>query len=478
MKYTAEYLRSLVDKREKLVKEARELYEKMQSAEPDSDGYSEARTSYDALRTDLDKADTDFREAQIAVQEAQELRDKEAQNLDMRNRIDNLHPENRDNPPDDTPPSNPTGSLDPAENESYRLAFYAKMRDFAERFARRNGQEVRNPTPLTEEHREVLGRIEHRLSTGVKSSVGGGNTIPETLSSSVIEFMKFYGPMVPDGGLCMDFNTPTGADYKLITVDDTANEAELLTEANRATTATSTGGSNVFKVGADPSFKQVTFSAHLYDSQIIPITVEMIMDTGLNDLETLLGELCGKRLGRKINADFTSEFVTAVKGNKVTAAAVSAFTADEIMQLPHKIDPSYRGVGQGNQTNRLSVMFNDTVWQTLRLMKVPLAGTANAGYTATPYLISNGSDLLAGEPDRLMGTYPIWLNSATDNATTGKVPIIIGDFANARMRSVLKPFVKVSEEHYWDRHMLAMVALQRCDFKVVNAATFAALVMK
>ena len=477
MKFTAQYLRELVDKRERLVKEAREQYDTLQNAEAGSDAASQAQTSYEKLREDLDAVDKDFREAQAAVAEAQELRDRESKNNEFRTGIDRLF----DNPnaPEPTDPDAPvptaTGSNDPAEDEAYRQAYWANIRDQAVRWANKNGIEVRNPTPMSAEHRAVLQRVEQRaLSTAVSSGVGGGQTIPETLSGEVIEFMKFSGPVVPGGGLCAEFSTPTGADYHLVTVDDTANDGVTQTEADRI----KTNSAKPFVVGKDPSFKRVTFQAHLYDSGILPITYEMLMDTQIADLERLLGELLGKRLGRKINADFTAELISGMT-KKVTTAAASSFTADEVMSLPHKIDPSYRGVGRGNSSgNRMSVTFNDSTWQVLRLMKVPTAGTSGSGFTATPYLISSAQDLLAGEPDRLLGTYPIWLNSAMESVATGKTPIIMGDFSSARIRSVQMPFMKVSEEFYWKEHMLAMIALQRCDFKITNAATFVELIMK
>ena len=480
MKYTAEYLKTLVDKREKLVKEARELHETLSSVEPGTDDASQAQTSYEKLREDLDKVDADFREAQVEIAKENELREMEARNRDFRQGIDRLlgqNPEEGEEVDPDAPVGTRTGSLDPAEDQAFREAYWASIRDRAVRMARSNGvTDIRNPAPMTAEHRSVLERVEKRaLSSAVASGVGGGNTIPETFSNELIEFMKFYGAMVPGGGLCAEFSTPTGQDYHLMTVDDTANDGNLITEAKRVKGAANT---DKYQAGNDPSFKRVTFQAHLYDSKIVPVSFEMLMDTQLSDLESILAELLGKRLGRKINADFTAELITAVKGNKVTTAAAASFTSDELMSLPHKIDPSYRGVGNGGGNNRLSVTFTDATWQILRLMKVPTEGTSGSGFTATPYLISSSQDLLSGEPDRLLGTYPIWLNQSMEAVATGKTPIVMGDFSEARIRTVQAPFMKVSEEFYWDQHMLAMIGLQRCDFKVTNASTFAALVQK
>ena len=483
MKFTGEYLRELAEKRDRLVNEARGFYETMNESEAGSDAASQAQESYKKLRADLDQADAEFREATAWVAEQQELRDLESRNREFQAAIDkglSWTKENRATPEVDpaAPIPTATGSADPAEDKAYRDAYFAKLRDYVQRCAKENGMDIRNPSPLTAEHRAVLDNYEKRiLAPETTGKNKGANMVPETFSSEVIEFMKFYGPVVPGGGLCREFATTDGAPYHLTTVDDTGNEGELLAVAKRINTGSSTGGTDVFG-SADPNFNRVTFNSHLYDSKIIPLTYEMLMDTVVDDLETLLGELAGKRLGRKINGDFTTELTTAVTA-KVTTAAKTGFTPDELMQIPHKIDPSYRGVGRGGSNmNRLQIMFNDTIYQTVRLMKTPTTGTVGSGLAATPYLTENGRDIMDGDADKLLGRYPMWLNQSMSVVADGKDIMVMGDFANARIRTVQMPFIKFSEEYYWDRHILAMVALQRCDFKVVNANTFAKLTIK
>ena len=489
MKFTGEYLRELADKREKLVNEARGFYEKMTESEKGSDAASQARESYDKLRVDLDKMDSEFREAQAWVAEQNEQRELEARNRDFQAAIDrglsvtgNRDPEPRsvDNTPDpDAPIPTATGSADPAEDEAYRQAYFMKLRDFACRHAAKQGLDIPNPTPMTTEHRNVLERYEKRaLATLDAAKDKGSNTVPQTFTSELIEFMKFAGPLVPDGGLCAQFETETGADYHMMTVDDTGTDGETMLEKNRAIVGTDTGGTHAFKVLDDAKFNRVTFQSHVYDSGIIPLTYEMLIDTQVADLEGLLGELGGKRVGRKINTDFTGELTTAVT-KKVTTAIKTAWTSDEIMQLPHKIDPSYRGVGRsGSNQNRLQIMFNDTIYQTVRLMKTPTTGTIAQGLAATPYLTENGRDIMDGDADRLLGRYPIWLNQNMKSIGDGNDVMVMGDFNNARIRKVAGPFTRFSEEYYWAKYLLAMVVLQRCDFKVVNANTFVKLSIK
>ena len=484
MKFTGEYLRELADKRDKLVNEARGFYETMNESEAGSDAASQAKESYKKLRVDLDQADSEFREATAWVAEQQELRDLEARNREFQSAIDKgislAMGENRGAPEIDpaAPIPTATGSADPAEDVSFRDAYFRKLRDFAQRCAAENGIEISNPTPYTNEHRNIVQSYERRsLSRAdAKGTADKGiNTIPETFSGELIEFMKFSGPMVPGGMLCREFNTDTGADYHLTTVNDTGNDAAApVTEAKRADVSKTA----TFAVGKDPLFNRITFGAHLYDSKIIPITYEMLMDTQIDGLEMLLGELGGKRLGRKINTDFTGELMTAVK-QKVTTAANTGYVPDDIIKLPHKIDPSYRGVGRSGSTqNRLQIMFNDDTYQSVRLLKQPYVGDTTKAPVETPYLTENGRDIMDGDADKLLGRYPIWLNQNMDDVAAGKDVMVLGDFAHARIRSVAMPFVKWSEEYYWDRQMLAMIALQRCDFKVTLADCFAKLTIK
>ena len=484
MKFTGEYLRELAEKRDKLVNEARGFYETMSESEAGSDAASQAKESYKKLRVDLDQADAEFREATAWVAEQQELRDLESRNREFQSAIDKgislAMGENRATPEIDpaAPIPTVTGSADPAEDEAVRNAYFSKLRDFVQRCAAENGLEIRNRTPFTNEQRQILKNYEQRVlvTDGTKGTADVGvNTIPETFSGELIEFMKFSGPVVPGGGLCREFSTEDGAPYHLTTVDDTANDGVVSqTEAKRAVLTKQ----DHFAPGKDPKFNRITFGAHVYDSSIIPVTYEMIMDTQLDDLEGLLGELGGKRLGRKINTDFTSELLTAVT-QKITTAANTGYVSDDIIKLPHKIDPSYRGVGRGGSgANRMQIMFNDDTYQSVRLLKQPYVGDTTKAPVSTPYMTENGRDIMDGDADKLLGRYPIWLNQNMDNVAAGKDVMLMGDFAHARIRTVAMPFVKWSEEYYWERHMMAMIALQRCDFKVTNKAVFAKLTIK
>ena len=205
------------------------------------------------------------------------------------------------------------------------------------------------------------------------------------------------------------------------------------------------------------------------------------MDTQVADMERIIGMLLGKRLGRTINKAFTATVVSGLlAANTITSAAATEISADELVALPHEIDPAYRGHSSsgGSISSNITTMMNDATYKYLRTKKVPLVGTDTAGYTQSPFLITQATDLLSGSPDRLLNMYGIRLNSHMDGVVTKKVSLIMGDFSDFWIRKIGDIRIITSSELYIQSLMLAILAIQRCDAKMVNANSFAAIKQK
>ena len=484
MKYSHQDVRRVEEARIKLrdqAAEQREIYDKHD--DPASDDAQEALRKMRAIEVDLDKAEVEAAEVRAQVAEKDEILLKQARamqyELDRRaGKLPRGMPgQNLDDFDPNAPIPNMTGSIDPAEDQAYREAFWNALKEEIP------VQSRRGRSFLTAENREIIAKVEQRtMATTDTGANGGGNTVPKVFQNHLEEFLKFSGPCVPGGGLCYEFSTPGGEDHSVMTVDDTGQDGGVVAEDKRAVaTKTTTANTDYIGDGTDPNWNRVTFKSKLYDSRFQPITYEMLMDTQLTDLERIVGGLLGKRLGRAINTAFTKTLVSGLlSANKITTATATEITPDELVELPHEIDPAYRGHNSsgGSISSNITTMMNDATYKYMRLMKVPLAGTKAEGYTFTPYMITQATDLLSGSPDRLLNMYGIRLNSAMDGVTTGKVSVIMGDFSNFWIRTIGDIRIITSSELYIRKLLLAMLAIQRCDAQMVNANSFAHILQK
>ena len=462
-------IREVEQRRVKLRNQAAEKYDEYNACEDKSSDVAQtAFQEYRKISDDLDKVQGEAMELLAQVQESSEMAQKEARHREFE--IDNargLNPEESDDP--DAPNPSLSGSVDPYEDEAYRQAFWAMRRNEIP------GEHRSHRNFVTAEHRDILAQVEQRgLQAGVAAK--GKNAVPTTMASTLVEFLKFGGPVVPGGGLCYEFSTESGAPYEVPTIDDTAqsgnstaSETNRLAKGPDAGLSGSVGAIKTDYVGPgnDPTFGKVTFGATMYDSSFIPVTYEMLMDTAVADLERQLGMLLGKRLGRTINAAFTGVIESGVpSGNLLRAASKTAITPDELVEMPHEIDPAYRGVNSfaGAAAGNHAVMINDSTYKEIRLMKVPHETSGS-----TPYLFTPTSNILAGNADTLLGVYPVYLNSAMSGTATGKKSVLMGDFSNVWIRNVRGVQMVTSSELFIQNLLMAYMAWQRCDCKVVVA---------
>lgn len=280
---------------------------------------------------------------------------------------------------------------------------------------------------LSPEERAVLnqGRAEFRAQTA-GTTTAGGFTVPTELADQIVKSMKAWGPMY-DPGVATEMVTSGGNPIKVPTVDDTAVTAEAHTEA---AALTDDGGKDVV-------FGQKSLDAYAFDTEFIRWSWELDQDSIFN-MESLLGELLGERLGRIANTQLTvgtgssapHGVVTASTLGK-TAAAAAAVTGDELIDLIHSVDPAYR------TSPKVAFMFNDTTLSAIRKLK---DGNGN-------YLWQMGN-VQQGAPGTLLG-YRYHINQAVANVATGQKSVLFGDFGKYFVRKVGAPVIGVLRERFW-----------------------------
>ena len=277
---------------------------------------------------------------------------------------------------------------------------------------------------LDSEVRNVLRGAEVRAQTA-GTMTAGGYTVPTELASFIEKAMIATGPMY-DSSLFTVINTTGGNTFNIPTVDDTSVSAVAHTE----------GGTVTDDGGADVTFGQKTLGAYAFNTEWVRWSTELANDSILN-VESLLGELLGERLGRIANSKLTtgsgSSDVEGIVTNSAagkTAAAVAAVTADEIIDLLHSVDPAYRS------SPSTAIMMNDSTLAAVRKLK---DGQGN-------YLWAMGN-FQAGVPQNILG-YNVVVNQAMDSLAAAKKVMLFGDMSKFYVRKVGGPSLFVARERF------------------------------
>jgi len=293
--------------------------------------------------------------------------------------------------------------------------------------------------PIAKDYRKI--KAEWRAMSLTAAS--GGYTVPQGFVNALEVALLAHGGVRKVASV---MRTATGNDLPWPTMNDTSNKGEIINEAT------------TFGASVDPTFANVVFKAFKYSSKPILASTEILTDSAF-DLAAEIGEALGTRIARIQNDHFTTGAGTTLpKGLTIAgvvgkaAASMTAFTADEVIDLEHSVDPAYR--------ENASFMFHDTVLAFIRKLK---EATTNA------YIWQPG--LQNGVPDRLLG-YPYTINQSMSAAfTTGQKLILFGDMSKYKIRDVAEVRLVRLDELYAQTDQVGFVAFMRTDGNLLDAGT-------
>ena len=400
-------LTQLQEKRGELVTQARAALEEIKG-NTDEARATELETRHDTIMGELDALDKNIeREQRVADAEKREEEARGKQRPDMG-------------------AGTAKGQVEP-EAASYRDAFIALARAGFD------------PQEISVEHRAALKAgitdLKEMRAQTAGTTTAGGYTVPTDLAREIDVTLKMWGPMY-DEAITTVLNTAGGNPIDFPTVDDTAVAVAQHTEAAAMTD----------DGGVDATFGKMTLNAYAYDTEWVQISMELLQDSAVA-IEPFIGGLLGERLARRVNVELTTGdgtgdpngIVTASTAGK-TAALTTAFTADEVIDLFHSVDPAYR------MSPKARFMFNDLVLAAIRKLK---DGDGS-------YIWSMG-DIRTGSPGSLLGQ-PYSVNQAMSSTfTTAQKLILFGDFSKYYVRKVGSPVIGVRREYYWPNIGLAGV---------------------
>ncbi len=293
---------------------------------------------------------------------------------------------------------------------------------------------------LNAEERSLLAQNRGTDPQTTTPDTAGGYLVPEGFSGELFKEMVAFGGML---GAARTLNTTSGNPIPWPTLNDTAVVGSILAETAQAVVSDMTLG-----------VKQL--DAYTYTSHIVKLSVELIQDDAIN-LQGLLRELFAERLGRGMNAHFTTgtgssqpNGVAPASGLGKTAASATAITRGELIDLIHSIDPSYR--------NGARFMFNDS---TLAAIKKLSIGTSDDRPLWVP-------SMREGAPDTIEG-YAYSINQDMASIATGNKSVLFGDFSKYIIRLAGNTTMLTLRERYADYLHVGFIAYQRADGELLSA---------
>ena len=295
---------------------------------------------------------------------------------------------------------------------------------------------------LNAEERALMGEMRGTSTQVVGTDSLGGFLVPQDFSDELDIATLFTGEVER---VSKKLNTAGGALLDYPTVNDTATDANLISEAAAVTVQ-------------DMTFANKQLSAYNYASQV-RVSMQLLQDNAF-DLNSFLAESMGERIARASNAALStgtgsSQPQGIVTGSALgnTAAGATAITESDLLDLIYSIDPSYRNKAS------FGLMMHDNVASAIRALGF---GSANDFPIYVP-------SMEAGQPDRILGV-PVYINNDMQSSiATGTKTVIAADFSKYVVRNAGGvQFVRLNER-YMDELEIGFVAYARKDGAVLDS---------
>lgn len=257
---------------------------------------------------------------------------------------------------------------------------------------------------------EELASIRNAMSTTTGSE--GGFTVPTEVARTVIDALKAYGGM---RRVAQIVPSSSGNAWSYPGSDGTAEEGEIVGENAAATTG-------------EITFTTVPLVVYKYSSKKIALPWELVQDSGIDIVQFVIDRLA-TRIGRITNKHFTIGTGTSQPHGVVTRSGVgkvgstgqtTTVTYDDLVDLQHAVDASYRALGA-------VFMMNDLTVRSIRKIK----DTSNRPIFVPGYDVNS-----VNAPDTLLGA-PIIVNNDVPVMAANAKSILYGSFQSYIIRDVM-----------------------------------------
>jgi HK97 family phage major capsid protein len=270
------------------------------------------------------------------------------------------------------------------------------------------------------------------------TTTGGGYLIPQGFQAELDKRLLAFGGMFEFSRI---LRTDSGNPLPWPTTDDTSNEGELL-------------AINTAAAEQDVTFGTEQLDAFMFSSKIIRVPFQLLQDSAFN-LDVEFPVMLAERLARSVNRYATvgtgssqPQGVVGAASAGVTLASSTDVTFDELIDMEHSLDPSYR---QGARW-----MMHDTTLKVLRKKK-----DNNLNYIWSP-------GTRDGIPPQIWN-YPYTINQHMPILGSGNKPLLFGLGQKFIIRQVRDTTIMRLTERYAEYLQVGFLGFARFDSELIDA---------
>lgn len=283
--------------------------------------------------------------------------------------------------------------------------------------------------------------IQNTMSTTTPAE--GGYTVPREFGDRLLEELKLVGGA---RNAAQVITTDSGAPIDWPTVDETSQVGELI-------------GENASVADQDVAFGTRSLATYKFSSKGVAVPFELLQDTKI-DLEGYIFRALAERIGRVTNTYYTTGTGTgqpegvvtnATSGKVGTTGQTLSVIYDDLVDLIHSVDPSYRVLPS------CGFMFNDSTLKVLRKLKD----------TQGRPLWQGG--LTEKQPDSIL-SYPYTINQNMANMAANAKSILFGDFNKFIIRDVTDVMLfRFTDSAYSRKGQVGFLAMMRSGSACIHA---------
>lgn len=284
--------------------------------------------------------------------------------------------------------------------------------------------------------------LEERAEVNM-TKTDNGAVIPNSISNRILEKVKEKAPIY---AMATKFNT--GGDLTFPVYDeDSQRVSAAYAEEFRA--LTSTAG----------RFRTITMKGYL-SGVLSKVSISLV-----NNIQFDLVSFVVDKVAESMADFLRGELIRGTEGkmsgllsttNLVSAAAQTAVTADEIIDLEFMLPESLKG---------------GAVWL---MNRNTLKAIQKLKDTTGRYLMTEDLTVPSGYVLRGKGVY---IDEKMPDMAAGEIPILFGDLSGLYVKMTETPSVQVLREKYADEHAIGVIAWMEADSKIVEPQKIAGLKM-
>ncbi|MEO6147029.1 MAG: phage major capsid protein [Sulfuriferula sp.] len=282
------------------------------------------------------------------------------------------------------------------------------------------------------------------LTSGVSNT--GGYTVPQDFLDQLEVALKTFGGMMDAAQV---IRTDSGAKLPIPSFNYTAVSATIVGEGVA-------GG-----LDSSTPFGVVNLNAFTYRTPILPVSYEFLQDSAFG--ESFIVQALSDSLGRALNTHGTNGTGTgqprgimldAVAGKVGIVGQTLSVISDDLFDLEHSVDPSYRKSGS-------KFMMSDSSFKVVRKLK----DTAGR-----PIFLPGYDGLGMSGPDTLLG-YQVVINQDMPAMAANAKSIAFGRMDKYKLRIVKDITILRLTERYADQLQVAFILFMRADGALLDAGT-------